>query len=121
METFTGPVPYAGIVEQYRAADVYVQPSLSEAFPLPVLEAMAAGLPVVASRVGGIPEAVQDGQTGLLVPPGSAPALAEALLALLADQDRRRALGAAGRQRALEAYPWDVIAQELCEQYQRLA
>ena len=72
----------------FAAADVFVQPSLSEGLPLAVLEAMANGLPVVATRVGGIPEAVVDGKTGLLVPPGDPAALAAALAAVLDADDR---------------------------------
>ena len=64
-----------------------------------ILEAMAHGLPVVAASVGGVPEAVVDGVTGLLVPPGDSPALATAILELVADPARRRALGHAGRER----------------------
>ena len=72
-----------------------------------ILEAMAAGLPVVASAVGGIPEIVRDGETGLLVPPGDADALAAALGRLLDDDGLRRRLGAAGRERALDEF--DVV------------
>lgn len=83
-----------------RAADVFVHPSRLEGLPLAILEAMAAALPVVASRVGGIPEAVIDGETGVLVPPGEPGTLAEALRSVLLVPGRAAALGAAGRARA---------------------
>jgi glycosyltransferase involved in cell wall biosynthesis len=81
-------------------ADVFVLASRSEGLPLSILEAMAAGLPVVASRVGGVPEAVVEGKTGFLVPAGDAAALAEALRRLVADPELRLRLGQAARERA---------------------
>lgn len=81
-------------------ADVVAVPSFHEAFPRAVIEAMAEGKPVVASRVGGVPEAVEDGKTGFLVAPGDAEALAEALGRLLEDGALRERLGRAGRERA---------------------
>lgn len=86
------------------AADLLVLPSLDDAFPTVLLEAMAAGLPVVATRAGGIPEIVEEGVTGILVPPGDPAPLADAVATLLADPDRRRRLGAAGRRRAEERF-----------------
>jgi glycosyltransferase involved in cell wall biosynthesis len=83
----------------YEAADAVLMPSLAEGHPLTALEAMASGLPLVASRAGGLAEIVVEGETGLLVPPGDASALADAVGALAADRDRARALGAAGRRR----------------------
>ncbi|EPX82311.1 glycosyltransferase [Salipiger mucosus] len=77
--------------------DVFVLPSFAEGVPVVLMEAMASGVPVVTTRIAGIPELVADGESGLLVPPGDAPALAAALDDLLASADRRRALGAAGR------------------------
>jgi glycosyltransferase involved in cell wall biosynthesis len=81
-------------------ADVFVLSTRSEGAPMSILEAMAAGLPVVASAVGGVPELVENEVTGLLVPPGDPAALAAALDRLLADPDLRRRLGANGRERA---------------------
>ncbi len=82
-----------------NAVDLIVQPSLAEAFPLAVLEAGACGVPVVASAIGGLLEIIADGETGLLVPPGDVNALAEAIVALLWDEPRRRAMGIVARQR----------------------
>jgi glycosyltransferase involved in cell wall biosynthesis len=86
------------------AADVFALPSLREGLPLAMLEAMAAGLPVVASRVGGVPGALAEGACGLLVPPGDAGALAEALARLLGDPALCRRLGEAGAARVRERH-----------------
>ena len=88
------------VAGQLAQSDVFVLASRSEGMPLSVLEAMAAGLPVVASAVGGVPELVVSGETGLLVPPDDIDALADALRALLSDALLRRAMGDAGRVRA---------------------
>jgi glycosyltransferase involved in cell wall biosynthesis len=86
------------------AADVFVAPTVADNLPYTILEAMACGRPVIASAVGGVPEQVVDGETGLLVPPRDATALGEALITLLRDPDRRRAFGAAGRARAEQLF-----------------
>jgi glycosyltransferase involved in cell wall biosynthesis len=79
------------------ALDVYVLPSLEESLPMAVLEAMAAGLPVVATSVGGVPECILPGETGLLVPPADCAALGEAVVRLLKDPAGRHRLGDAAR------------------------
>jgi glycosyltransferase involved in cell wall biosynthesis len=90
-----------------RAADVFVQPSRSEGLPLAILEAMAAGLPVVATRVGGMAEAIVDGVTGLLVEPGDLAALAAALRTIVTTPGRSAALGQKGRARAAGEFSLD--------------
>jgi len=117
---FTGSVPYSQLTNHYRNGDVYVQPSFSEAFGMPVAEAMASGLPVVAARVGGIPEVVVNGKTGLLVESGDATALAEAILRLFEDEDLRKSMAKAGRQRILELFSWERIVESLLRQYKSI-
>jgi glycosyltransferase involved in cell wall biosynthesis len=100
--------------------DVLVLPSESEGLPYCVLEAMALGVPVVASAVGGMREAVVDGQTGFLVPPGDAPALEAALERLITDSEVRERMGLAGRSRAESLYDSRVMARRFEELYERL-
>lgn len=89
-----------GLVDLLKAADVFVQPSRAESFGLAVAEAMAAGAPIVATRVGGVPELVVDGRTGLLVPVGDDRAMAEAITRILGDRDLARRLAADARAHA---------------------
>jgi glycosyltransferase involved in cell wall biosynthesis len=98
-------------------ADLFVLPSRSEAFPNAVTEAMAAGLPVVATAVGGIPELVTDGQTGRLVPTGDPMALARALLDLLEAPMHAAELGRAGRRRIEQTYSFDRMVDAFTTLY----
>jgi glycosyltransferase involved in cell wall biosynthesis len=100
--------------------DVFVHPSLADAFPTVLLEAMAAGLPVVASRVGGIPEIVLPGVTGELVPPGNADALASALNALLADPPRMQRMSEAAQQRAQREFSAEAWLARLGQLYEQV-
>jgi glycosyltransferase involved in cell wall biosynthesis len=99
---------------------VFVLPSLEEAFPMAALEAMAAGLPVVASAVGGIPELVEDGRTGYLVPPGDPAALADCLRVLLLDPEQQRVLGAAGQAHVREHFSAERMVARFAEIYDGL-
>ena len=99
---------------EYRRADVFCLPSLQEGFGIVFLEAMAAGLPIVALRTAAVPEVVPDGETGLLVNPDRPDALTEALIRLLRDPGLRAEMGRAGTERA-KAYAWpDVACRFLC-------
>ena len=102
------------------ALDLFVQPSLWEGFGVTLLEAMVAGRPIVASRVGGMPEVVRDGETGLLVPPGDPGALAAACAALLRDRDRAARLGHAGRKRVEAEFGIDRLVAELASLYRSI-
>lgn len=95
-----GHVPWHELIPLYQQASVCVVPSHYESFGLVALEAMACGVPVVAARAGGLPEVIEDGMTGLLVPAGDAPALANAIVSLLRDREERTQMGSAGRERA---------------------
>lgn len=102
------------------AFDVFALPSLSEGLPLVVLEAMATGLPVIASAVGGLPDVVADGETGFLVPSGDDRALRERLLALAADPRRARAMGARAQELASARHSLERMSQAYLELYGEL-
>jgi glycosyltransferase involved in cell wall biosynthesis len=112
---FTGYVPQADLPILYNLASVFVYPTLYEGFGLPVLEAMACGAAVVTSAVSSLPEIV--GDTGLLVPPGDEPALAQAIASLLSDQEMAARLSQAAQTRALE-FSWKRTAQKTWQVYQ---
>lgn len=107
----------ADAVRVAAAADLACLPSIAEGFPLALVEAAVLGLPAVASAVGGIPEVVVDGETGVLVPPGRPDLLADALVALAADPDRRRAMGEAARTRGRALSIGAAVAR--CEEIYR--
>jgi glycosyltransferase involved in cell wall biosynthesis len=115
---FVGGVDHDRIVELYAEAEVAVVPSLYEGFSLPAIEAMACGVPLVATTGGALPEVVgRDGDTALLVPPGDAGALAAAIGRLLGDPALRRQIGTAGRTRVFERFTWAATAEGTVEQY----
>jgi glycosyltransferase involved in cell wall biosynthesis len=101
------------VMEFIRASDLFVHPSREEGFSNAILEAMAGGLPVVACDVGGNPEAVKGGVTGLLVPPRNPERLSAAILDLLADGEKRRRMGDSGRKRAAEEFSFDRMVKEM--------
>lgn len=93
-----------GLLELYRRCDILVLPTLADCFSMAALEAMACGLPVVISRVGGIPEIVVNGETGALVEPGDVAGMRRALQGLVSNPELRRRWGAAGRTRAVTCF-----------------
>jgi glycosyltransferase involved in cell wall biosynthesis len=102
----------------YCSLDLYVHSSTHEGFSIAIVEAMAYGLPVVATSVGGNPEAVLDGVTGVLVPPKDPARLAEAISALLSDPDRRQRFGRAGRERAIRHFSLEAMLEKHARLYE---
>jgi len=109
------------VIQLLSHATVFACPSLYEPLGIVNLEAMACGTAVVASRVGGIPEVVADGETGLLVPPGDPVALADALNTVVRDTGRAAAMGQLGRKRAIAEFGWQAIAAQTVALYAEFA
>jgi alpha-maltose-1-phosphate synthase len=114
-------LPKPEIIQLLTHAVVFACPSLYEPLGIVNLEAMACETAVVASRVGGIPEVVEGGETGLLVPPDDPASLADALNALVRDPGRAAVMGRAGRERALTEFSWDAVAAQTAALYAELA
>ncbi|TMJ93903.1 MAG: glycosyltransferase family 4 protein [Actinobacteria bacterium] len=113
-----GFVPHEELVGHYGRAAVVACPSRREGFGVVCAEAMAHGRPVVATAVGGHLDLVEDGETGLLVPPGDLDALRAALERLLGDPELRRRLGAAARERARERFSWEHVTPATVAAYE---
>lgn len=114
---FTGPLPHDAVPAWLRSSDIFILPSYGEGLPNAVLEAMSAGLAVVATDVGGISEAVTDGETGALFPVGDQEALGVRLKSLIADGELRAALGDAARRRVQTDFSWQQSARSLVDVY----
>jgi len=108
---FTGRVPLPALIDHYRRAALVVVPSLYEGFGLPAAEAMACGAPVVATRAGALPELLQRGRGGILVPRGDAAGIARGVRQLLDDPEERRELGRRARANIVANYAWPHIAE----------
>ena len=104
----------------YAAFDAMILPSINEGTPVSAIEALAAGRPVVATRVGGVPDVVREGEDGFLVDPGDVDALAERLAQLAADPDLRERLGAAGRARVIPRYSVERLVDDIDRLYRSL-
>jgi len=111
---FLGHLPFARLLAEYRHAAVFALPSVQEGFGIVFLEAMASSLPIVAARAAAVPEVVDDGSTGILVPPGDDAALAEAMTKLLDDASTRRVMGSAGRERVRQ-FDAPLVARKFLE------
>ncbi len=111
---------YAAIEELLPCADVFLLPSSNESFGLAALEAMSCGVPVVASRVGGLPEVVDHGKTGYLLRVGDAGAMAEAAIGIVTSEDLRKKMGAGARAHAIKKFNVDSITRQYEQVYERL-
>jgi glycosyltransferase involved in cell wall biosynthesis len=117
---FLGFIEHDEMPQHYAQADLFVLPSRRESFGLVLAEAMACGLPVVATTAGAIPEVVEDGVTGVLVPPDDPRALAKAINSLLSDPERMNAMDINGRKRVEEHFTWDKVAERVIEGYHKM-
>lgn len=120
-------VKFIGFVEErlkplyYKAADIFCLPSMmsTESFGIVNLEAMACGVPIVASKIGGVPDVVKGGENGLLVPPKDSEKLADAIIYLLENEGVRKKMGENGREK-VEGYSWERVAEETEKVYKRV-
>ena len=109
------------VLSLHKAFDVFVMSSITEGLGTSLLDAMASGKPIVATRAGGIPEVVADGRTGLLVPPRDPSAMADAIVRLLADPELRAKMGAAGLARVRERFSAEAMVRNTLRVYERVA
>jgi phosphatidylinositol alpha-mannosyltransferase len=118
---FAGYVPDEEVPRYYRSAHIFCAPNTgAESQGIVLLEAMASGLPIVASRIEGFAEVVEDGRQGFLVPPGDGHALAEALDHLLADEALRQSMAQEGL-RTAALYSWGRVAEQVLSYYREVA
>lgn len=117
--TFTGRVDNADMAGLYRSADIMLNPSLVDNMPNSVLEALASGVPVISTNVGGVPYIVEHGKTALLVPPKNPEAMAAAITSLLADPEQATRLHEAGIE-AVQQYTWANVRDRLLQTYQQV-
>jgi glycosyltransferase involved in cell wall biosynthesis len=114
---FTGSLRQPELLPYYQQADIVINPSLSEAFGMSLVEAMATETPVIATKIGGMPEIVDDHVTGLLVEPGNPQALADATVELISHPKQAREMGKAGRKKVRQRYTWAKIVESLVNTY----
>lgn len=115
--TFHAPVPYHELAAHYCEADIMVVPSLYDNSPYTCLEAMSCGVPVIGTSAGGMPEYVDHGKCGIIIPPNDSESLAKAILELSLDQGKRNRYGQAARQKVLTVFKREIIAKNITELY----
>ena len=117
--TFTQALSHDEALSSLRGADIFTLASFAEGVPVALMEAMALGIPCVSTFVAGIPELIHDGVEGLLVPPGNAQALAEALLILIRDRPRRLSMGEAARRKVVDRYNLPCNHEQLAQAFKQ--
>ncbi len=118
--TFKARTSYSDVPDDYRRAHIFITTSISDGTPVSILEAMASGLPCIATAVGGIPEWVEDDKTGFMIPPGSPESVAEAIIKLASDPGLRSRVGAAAREVVLKNGRWSSLMAQAEKDYQAL-
>lgn len=114
-----GVLPLKDVIKFYQKATVFILPSYWEAFPLTLLEALSCGTPIVATPVGGVPEVIKNHETGILVPPGNALRLAEAIDYLLENKDVRLKMVCEGQKLVRKQYSLEIACKKLCSIYKQ--
>lgn len=117
---FIGSVPHDEVPKLLNRFDIFCAPSISESFGVAVIEASACGLPVIVSNVGGLPEVVKDGETGIIVPLKNVNALAQALELLIEDKELRLSMGEHGRRYIQQLYDWDFCVDKMEQCYDQV-
>lgn len=118
--TFRKRTDYSQVPRDYHLADIFITTSISDGTPVSILEAMASGLPCIASSIGGIPEWIEDGVTGLLIKPGSPEQVARAILTLAEDPVLRRKIGTTAREVVVSKGSWNGLMEQAEKDYQDL-
>jgi glycosyltransferase involved in cell wall biosynthesis len=118
--SFLGYIPHNEMPEIYSASKIFVLPSFIESFPFSVLEAMSSGVAVIASNVGGVPEMIEDGVDGLLVPPGNPEILAKKILFLLNNESESKRIAKKARERILEEFTSEIMCNKTEKIYERI-
>ncbi len=118
--TFMGYVPDEKLPNLYSASDIFVLPAIYENFPFAILEAQATGLPVISTKVGGIPEFLVDNENGFLIDPRDSAQLTQRVLALLQDQKLAKEMGMHGRKLIEDKFSWRLITSQVIDLYHKL-
>ncbi|MGQ9721253.1 MAG: glycosyltransferase family 4 protein [Candidatus Jordarchaeum sp.] len=117
---FTGFLTFEELSKRYATTDLIIIPSLFEGFCFPAVEAMACGTPVVAFKVGALPQVMEDGKTGVLAEPGDWRAMAKAVVKILKDKELRESMGKRGRERVEKLFTWKNAAEQVIEIYREI-
>jgi glycosyltransferase involved in cell wall biosynthesis len=118
--TFAGLVAHSDVPAFYKEADIYIGPSLYESFGVSIIEAMTAGVPVVATRVGAVPEVISEGKSGLIVESNNPSAIADAVIKLLSDSELRNSMSLAARDMIWKRFSWETICSALMQTYREV-
>jgi glycosyltransferase involved in cell wall biosynthesis len=117
---FLGRIEHSRIPEIYARADVFVLPSISESFPNTLMEAMGMQLPIVATKVGAVPEIIEDSKEALLVSPGDEIALANGIERLLTNDELAKNLAKNARELVTTKYSWESVAKKTLDVYEKI-
>lgn len=108
------------MINMYKKSDIFILPSYREGMPISLLEAMAAGLPIISTSVGGIPEFIVEGENGFLITPGDYVSLADKIIKLIENKELRLMISRNNQEKIREKYDWSMVSTKICEEYEKL-